>query len=104
MRGGLLRAARSSGYSIMPGPQPLNIFIVAEQFRFAGKLAALAPILVDRYPEFEFARDQRMSISTMVCAALSLELYFKCLIRLGRKPYKSIHDLEKLFNLISPKT
>ena len=83
----------------MPGPQPLNIFIVAEQFRFAGKLATLAPHLIDRYPEFDFVRGQIMPISSMVCAAFSLELYLKCLIRLGRRSYEPIHDLEKLFSL-----
>jgi HEPN domain-containing protein len=36
----------------------------------------------------------------MVCAAFSLELYFKCLIRLGRKSFGREHDLAKLFALI----
>ncbi len=36
----------------------------------------------------------------MVCSAFSLELYFKCLIRLGRKSFGREHDLAKLFALI----
>ena len=36
----------------------------------------------------------------MVCAAFSLELYFKCLIRIGRKSYAGVHDLSKLFSMI----
>jgi hypothetical protein len=36
----------------------------------------------------------------MVCSAFSLELYFKCLIRVGRKSFGREHDLAKLFALI----
>jgi hypothetical protein len=36
----------------------------------------------------------------MVCAAFSLELYFKCLIRIGHKSFGRDHDLAQLFSLI----
>jgi HEPN domain-containing protein len=36
----------------------------------------------------------------MVCSAFALELYFKCLIRLGRKSFGNEHDLQILFSLI----
>ena len=84
-----------------PKPNPLNIFIVAEQFRYAGKFATLIPKLANDNPGwFDVARDIQMPQPSMVCAALSLELYFKCLIRMGNKSYKKRHDLEELFNLI----
>ncbi len=85
----------------MPNVRPLDIFIVAEQFRFTGKLATLIP----HHPVFQirqlaFARDQNLPTAAMVCAAFSLELYFKCLIRIGRKSFGREHDLVKLFALI----
>ena len=65
-----------------PNPKPLDIFIVAEQFRYAGKFATLIPVLATANPGwFDVARDLRMPTAAMVCAAFSLELYFKCLIR-----------------------
>src|SRR5258708_5513622 len=84
----------------MPKPKALNIFVVAEQFRLASKLATLAPRMVNTYPEFEFVRDNHMLTASMVCSAFALELYFKCLIRIGRKPYELNHNLERLFLLI----
>jgi hypothetical protein len=36
----------------------------------------------------------------MDCSAFALELYFKCLIRIGRKPYELNHNLERLFHLM----
>jgi HEPN domain-containing protein len=82
---------------VVPKAKPLHIFIVAEQFRLAGKLATLAPKMAHIYREFEFVRDQNMLQSSFVCAALSLELYFKCLIRMSRKSYKQVHWLDELF-------
>ena len=82
-------------------PKPLDIFIVAEQFRFAGKLATLVthhPSL--KISQLAFAHDQNLPTATMVCAAFSLELYFKCLIRMEKKPYQTGHDLKKLFDFL----
>ena len=79
----------------------LDIFIVAEQFRFASKLATLVPHHPSlRIPALAFAHDQNLPTASMVCSAFSLELYFKCLIRLGRKSFGREHDLAKLFALI----
>jgi hypothetical protein len=77
--------------------QPINIFIIAEQFRCASKCITIVPAMdipvVRLFP--------KMPTVAMVCSAFALELYFKCLIRLGRKSYGSTHDLEELFELIS---
>src|SRR5882672_11098426 len=83
-------------------PKPLDIFIVAEQFRFAGKFAILVPShMALRYPrEFAWIGDLNNVTASMVCSAFALELYFKCLIRIGRKPYVAGHDLAKLFAAI----
>jgi hypothetical protein len=82
-------------------PKPLDIFIVAEQFRYAGKFATLIPKLAAANPGwFDVASDLNMPTAAMVCAAFSLELYFKCLIRIGRKSYAGVHDLSKLFSII----
>jgi hypothetical protein len=86
-------------------PNALDIFIVAEQFRFAGKLATLVPHHPSlRIPELAFAQGQNLPTAAMVCAAFSLELYFKCLIRIGQKSYTGEHDLSKLFSLIGRRT
>src|SRR6516164_930635 len=85
----------------MPKAKPVDIFIVAEQFRFTGKLATLIPHHpVFRIPQLAFAHDQNLPTASMVCAAFSLELYFKCLIRIGRKSFGKEHDLLKLFALV----
>jgi len=79
-------------------PKPLDIFIVAEQFRFAGKLATLVPHHPSlKISQLAFTHDQNLPTATMVCAAFSLEFYFKCLIRMEKKPYQTGHDLTKLF-------
>jgi hypothetical protein len=89
------------GHASALKPEPLDIFIVAEQFRYAGKFATLIPELAAANPGwFDVARDLNMPTAAMVCAAFSLELYFKCLIRMGRKPYAGVHDLSKLFSMI----
>ena len=88
----------------MPRARPLDIFIVAEQFRYAGKLATIIPPLVSTNPAaapaLAFARNLHMPTASMVCAAFALELYFKCLIRMGRKSFGREHDLAKLFRLV----
>ena len=86
---------------LRPKAKALDIFIVAEQFRFAGKLATLVPHHPSlRIPALAFAHDQNLPTASMVCSAFSLELYFKCLIRLGRKSFGREDDLAKLFALI----
>jgi hypothetical protein len=88
----------------MPGvskAKPLDIFIVAEQFRFTSKLATLVPHHPSlQIPALAFAHDQFLPTASMVCSAFSLELYFKCLIRIGHKSFGREHDLKKLFGLI----
>jgi hypothetical protein len=42
-----------------------------------------------------------MDSAALACIAFSLELYFKCLIRIRRKPAARTHDLVKLFNQIA---
>jgi hypothetical protein len=83
-------------------PKPKDIFIAAEQFRFAGKLATIIPAIAADVPKLRAIYEQKVNAptATMVCAAFSLELYFKCLIRIGRKPYQTGHDLVTLFNFI----
>jgi hypothetical protein len=82
----------------MPKPKALDIFIVAEQFRLVSRL----PTMVTQHPMFRIPAlaDQNLTIASMVCSAFSLELYFKCLIRMGRKSFGRQHDLAKLFALI----
>jgi hypothetical protein len=84
------------------GPKPLEIFVVAEQFYWAGQLAARIPHEVEvGNPNYGFGRGlPNMPIASIACLAFALELYFKCLIRLGNKPKETGHDLVKLFKKI----
>src|ERR1700747_1023230 len=42
-----------------------------------------------------------MEAAAVTCLSFSLELYFKCLIRMGNKPIKRrTHDLVELFSLV----
>jgi hypothetical protein len=85
----------------MTKAKALDIFIVAEQFRFVGKLATLVPQHPTlRIPALAFAHDQNLLTASMVCSAFALELYFKCLIRMGRKTFGRQHDLAELYGLI----
>src|SRR5271165_471689 len=84
----------------MPKPRALHIFIVAEQFRFASKLATLIPLIGVNNSALAFASDQRLQTASTVCSAFSLELYLKCIIRMECKFYGRKHDLSKLFALI----
>jgi len=83
-------------------PKPLEIFIVAEQFYWAGVLAARIPHEASaENPPFQFGRDlPNMTSAAVSCFAFSLELYFKCLIRMGNKPAETGHDLVKLFTKV----
>ena len=88
----------------MRQPKALSVFVVAEQFRFAAKLATAIPRLATENPLFGFARDvPHMPTAAMTNSALSLELYFKCLVRMRRKPFVREHDLQRLFGLIDPR-
>jgi HEPN domain-containing protein len=84
------------------GPKALEIFVVAEQFYWAGALAARIPHEVAAgNPQFQFGRDLPVMPSAAVaCFAISLELYLKCLIRMGNKPAETGHDLVKLFKKV----
>jgi hypothetical protein len=73
-----------------------HIFIIAEQFRYAGKLATIIPMSDHKFAHFL----PNLPTAAMVCSAFSLELYFKCLIRMSRKSFGREHDLTKLFSLI----
>ena len=85
-------------------PRPLEIFAIAEQFYWTGTLAH--EVLDDaragnRYLKSYVKRfPNNMDAAGVACLAFSLELYFKCLIRIGRKPPARSHDLVTLFNEI----
>jgi hypothetical protein len=81
-------------------PDPLHIFLIAEQFWITSRLAFRIPQIAPAVPALSEAVGWSLLTSSMANAAFSLELYFKCLIRLGRKSFGRKHDLESLFNLI----
>src|SRR3954447_6397686 len=85
--------------------KPLEIFIIAEQFYWAGKLASRVPHEVEAgNPKYAFGRGlPNMTAAATACLAFSLELYLKCLIRIGKKPPETGHDLVKLFGKIGMK-
>jgi hypothetical protein len=89
-----------------PRPDPLNIFVVADQFRATASLSVViprvAPVIATVIPELHTASALYLPTSYMVCKAFALELYFKCLIRVGQRTYGREHDLKKLFRLIRP--
>jgi hypothetical protein len=85
-------------------PRAVDIFVVAEQFRAAARLAVVIPAMATAVPTLQEAASLFLPTASMVCSALSLELYFKCLIRMGRKSYVHGHDLYKLFYLIGKPT
>lgn len=95
-----------------PKPKALYIYIVAEQFRSAAILSDYIPHIAARMPVLRQAIEGvGLSLPTlylptayMVCRALSLELYFKCLMRIVGKQFGREHDLEKLFHLLSKRT
>jgi hypothetical protein len=75
-------------------PRAINIFIVAEQFRFASKLATIIPLTDLAFAGFLPV----MPTAAMTCSAFALEVYLKCLVRMERKPIKRGHGLIALFN------
>src|SRR6516165_11396464 len=96
----------------IPKANPLGIFIVAEKFRFLTKLGTLIPdiaktdLFYKYVPLFKSVVDEKLNAPTaiLVCSAFSLELYFKCLIRMGRKSYKRRHYLDELFEIMGKDT
>jgi hypothetical protein len=85
--------------------KPKGIFLIAEQFlavaRLPIRLQNVDHSILSPYTSYEVkALIQSPEIAYMACAAFALELYFKCLIRYGRKSFDGLHDLSKLFNLI----
>src|SRR5437588_9142048 len=85
------------------GPRPLEIFVVAEQFYWAGVLATRIPheVAAGTQHYSEIGRDlPNMMSAAAACLAFSLELYFKCLIRMGNKPAETGHNLADLFKKV----
>jgi len=85
--------------------KPEGIFLIAEQFlavaRLPIRLKNVDHSILSPYTSYEAkALIRSPEIAYMACAAFALELYFKCLIRYGRKSFGGLHDLSKLFNLI----
>jgi hypothetical protein len=83
------RAGRAVGHD------PLSMFVVAEQYWHGSEWLARA---VDRGYPFN------VDMPIVICSAFSLELYLKCLIALSGKRAQGGHDLEELFNELSPTT
>ncbi|HET9848693.1 MAG TPA: hypothetical protein VFR68_09085 [Candidatus Dormibacteraeota bacterium] len=83
-------------------PKAVDVFLVAEQFRTAAAFAINIPVIAWSIPvpELYDARGLYLPTAYMACKAFSLELYFKCLLRMGRKPIERGHDLEELFSRI----
>jgi hypothetical protein len=84
------------------GPKAIDLFVVAEQFRSAGRLAYLIPLYAadPAIQRLRMGDLPNMPAAASTCLAFSLELYFKCLIRISRKSFEREHDLVRLFNLI----
>lgn len=71
-------------------PRPIEIFVIAEQFYWAGQMAARIPREAAREaadnPYYVIGRGlPNMEAAAIACLAFSLELYFKCLIRMGQQ-------------------
>ena len=78
---------------------PANIFVVAEQFRFADKMLNLMLNGDLQYQGQRIPYD--VSAPMVTCAAFSLELYLKCLIsmEMGKAP-PNRHECDYLFSLL----
>ncbi len=89
----------------MPKPDPLNIFVIADQFRATASLSLVipkaAPVIATVIPELITAAMLHLPTSYIICKAFALELYLKCLIRIEGNSYGREHDLKKLFHLIT---
>ena len=78
---------------------PANIFVVAEQFRFADKMLHL---MLDGELQYQGQRVPfDVSAPMVTCAAFALELYLKCLISMetGKAP-PNRHECDYLFGLL----
>jgi|ERR1051325_150843 hypothetical protein len=90
-----------------PEPKPLGIFVIAEQFHWASVLAFRVPndaAKGDEYLKRYAGGVPNMDSAVNACAAFALELYLKCLIRIGKKGIPSGrngHNLVVLFNTIA---
>lgn len=76
-------------------PTSVAVFTIAHQFFDASKW-----IVAGKRNGFQ--RD--MGMAGITCAAFSLELFFKCLLRREGKPLPRAHDLKVLFYLLEPST
>jgi hypothetical protein len=93
----------------MPGspPKPLGIFVIAEQFYWASVVAVRVlhdADAADKYLKLYSSGVPNMDSAADACAAFALELYFKCLIRIGKKQIpsgRSGHNLVHLFGIIA---
>ena len=86
-----------------PLKKPLHIFLTAEQFRYAALLSHQIPFISWSIPQLRELRGLQLPTAVMALSAFALELYLKCLIRIGRKSFGNAHDLQVLFALISPR-
>src|SRR3977135_3771278 len=80
---------------------PRRMFLLAEEFLRASRLLAQ----IHRQPDFP--RDKWVPRPSIMLAAFSLELFFKCLYVLDHgKTVRQLrtHNLETLFKLLSPET
>jgi hypothetical protein len=82
---------------------PANIFVVAEQFRFADKMLNL--MLQGDLKLKGAAIPFDVSTPMVTCAAFAFELYLKCLIAMetGSAP-PNRHEFDLLFRLLNPTT
>lgn len=78
-----------------PRPKAAHVFLIAEQFRNASKL-----LILIHTGRIKLPSDFDLPTVPPVCSAFALELYFKCLIRLGGKPIDMGHDLVTLFGKV----
>jgi hypothetical protein len=71
---------------------PREIFVQAEEFHNACRLLG----------RFAVFHGRNVGMPSSLCSAFPLELYLKCLLAIEGKTIPTIHNLEKLFNRISP--
>jgi hypothetical protein len=87
--------SKNSRPQVAPPTNLENVFRAAEVFRRGGDLLG----------DYAMRQNQPELISpTVACAALGLEILFKCLILLEGKTYGKIHALTDLFAILSDET
>jgi HEPN domain-containing protein len=85
-------------------PKPLEIFLIAEQFYWSGILAARVirdAAAGDQHLQRYTHGLPNMDSAANASSAFALELYFKCLIRIGKKRPERSHNLVELFSKIA---